>query len=155
MPEITLIPVAIATFVALYLAVIDLRELRIPNRILFPGLALSITAMLGVTFITGEFGALIRALSGALLATAIFFTIHLLNPAGLGMGDVKFASLIGLTLSWISFPIGLLGLAISWFAAALYAVITLIIRGSRMNRLVPFGPFMLFGLLFVEFGLLL
>lgn len=155
MSEISMIPVAIATAIALYISVIDLREFRIPNRILIPGLALTTASMFAVAVVTDRIGDLFRAFAGALLATAIFFTIHLLNPAGLGMGDVKFATLIGLTLAWISFPIGLLGLAVSWLAAAIFAIAVLLVRGSNRHQLVPFGPFMFFGLLFVEFGLLL
>lgn len=153
--EATFIPVAIATIVALYIAVIDFRELRIPNRILLPGLVISILAMVLTAISSSDFGSLLRALAGALISTAIFLAIHLLNPKGLGMGDVKFAALIGLTLSWISFPLGLIGLAISWLAASIFSIFTLLAQGRNFNRLIPFGPFMLFGLLFVEFGLLI
>lgn len=149
------LPIIVGTGFALQIALIDFRELRIPNGLLFLSLSVTLTCMFAihVNYSTGT--RLTGAIAGALLATSTFFFIHLLNPIGLGMGDVKFAAHIGLLLAWIAFPVGLLGLGISFIAAAIYAALQFAARGRNFNRLVPFAPFMLFGLLFVEAGLLI
>jgi len=149
------LPIIVGTGFALQIALIDLRELRIPNGLLSIGLLTTMTSMFAINFNFPTGTRLPGAIAGALLATLTFFLIHLLNPIGLGMGDVKFAAHIGLLLAWIAFPVGLLGLAISFIAAAIYAALQFAARGRNFNRLVPFAPFMLFGLLFVEAGLLI
>jgi leader peptidase (prepilin peptidase)/N-methyltransferase len=71
------------------------------------------------------------------------------------MGDVKFAGLIGIALSWISFPSGLIGLGIAFIASSIFSILVFVVKRDRFQRIIPFAPFMLLGLLFVEFGLLL
>ena len=150
-----LLPIGIASGVALYISLIDIREMRIPNRILFPGISLTLLAALFIAALTDDLSRFLLSALGGLIATLIFFLIHLLNPAGLGMGDVKFAGLIGIALSWIAFPIGLLGLIVSFFASGIFSILRIMISGHKPNALIPFAPFMLLGLLFVELGMLL
>lgn len=150
-----LLPTLIATVFATYIALIDIREFRIPNQVLVPALLITVTSMLFASLIHGDPLRLAGAMIGGLLSLLAFFAIHLLNPAGLGMGDVKLAFLIGGTLSWIAFPMGLLGLGIAFIALAIFTIIQAIFRRGRMSRILPFAPFLLFGLLFVELGLLI
>ena len=148
-------PIIVSTCFVTYLALLDIREFRIPNQILFPGLILTLSSMSLVAALTGNFNQLLRALFGGLLSVSLFFVLHLLNPTGLGMGDVKLSALIGATLSWISFPVGLLGLAIAFIASGIFAIFQLALFSRPLNGVLPFAPFMLFGMSFVEFGLLL
>ena len=74
---------------------------------------------------------------------------------GLGMGDVKFAALIGLALSWISFPAGLFGLGLAFIASSFFSLLLYLVRRNSFNRVIPFAPFMLLGLVFFQFGTLL
>ena len=146
------LPVAIASCFAIYLSMVDLKEMRIPNRILAIGLLVTVTTMSGAALYLGEMNRLLSALGGGLLSTVIFFMIHLVRPSGLGMGDVKFAGLIGATLSWISFPSGLIGLAIAFFISSLFSL-TLLITRRPLDRLIPFAPFMSMGLVIVALGI--
>ena len=77
------------------LSVIDVRTRRLPNRIVLPAAALVLAAQIAI--------APDRALEwtlGALGAFAFLLAAALLNPAGLGMGDVKLALLLGAALGW-------------------------------------------------------
>jgi leader peptidase (prepilin peptidase)/N-methyltransferase len=149
------LPLILATGFAIQLSLIDIREMRIPNRILIPALIISSTCILIVGLFTSQLTRSLVAIAGGLLSVALFFCIHLLRPSGLGMGDVKFAGLIGMTLSWISFPTGLIGLGLAFIFSSTFSLVIFVTRRKSFQRVVPFAPFMLLGLIFVEFGLLI
>lgn len=149
------LPVIVALAFSLYLSLIDLREMRIPNRILAIALFATLASMVSVSLLERDLIRLIQALLGGLLSVLIFFLIHLAKPSGLGMGDVKFAGLIGASLAWISFPTGLFGLVIAFISSALYSITVLIVRPKSHQRVIPFAPFMSLGLFFLGVGLLI
>ena len=155
MDLLTFLPVLVATSFAIYLSLVDIREMRIPNRILFPGILITSLIILSVALLRMDLWRAILAICGGVISTATFFMIHLLKPKGLGMGDVKFAGLIGIALSWISFPSGLIGLGVAFIASSIFSILVFVVKRDRFQRIIPFAPFMLLGLLFVEFGLLL
>jgi leader peptidase (prepilin peptidase)/N-methyltransferase len=148
---IEILPVLIATGGSIYIAIIDIQEMRIPNRILLRLTLFTLATMFLASLIEGEILKVVLALFGGLFSIFIFFFIHLLRPEGLGMGDVKFAGFLGLTMSWFAFPSALLGLAFAFIASAVFASIAIIFRMQKVDLLIPFGPFMVFGLLIVEF----
>jgi NAD(P)-dependent dehydrogenase (short-subunit alcohol dehydrogenase family) len=43
-------------------------------------------------------------------------------------------------------------LALSFVASSLFSLLVYMVKRSSFNRVVPFAPFMLIGLLFVQFG---
>ncbi|NDE12934.1 MAG: hypothetical protein EBZ99_04840, partial [Actinobacteria bacterium] len=67
--------------------------------------------------------------------------------------DVKFAGLIGLTLSWISFPSGLIGLGLAFIFSSIFSISIFVVRRKSFKKVLPFAPFMLLGLFSVELGL--
>ena len=149
------LPVIVALAFSLYLSLIDLREMRIPNRILLIAMITTFSSMVAVSLYQKDFIQLLQALLGGFLSVLIFFLIHLAKPSGLGMGDVKFAGLIGASLAWISFPAGLFGLVIAFLSSALYSIAVLVLSPKRHQRVIPFAPFMSLGLFFSGVGLLI
>lgn len=120
------------------LAVIDVRTRRLPNRIVLPAAAVVLAAQIAI--------APDRALEwtlGALGAFAFLLAAALLNPAGLGMGDVKLALLLGAALGWAVAPALLIGL----MAAALAGVVMVVRNGWAAGRkaTLPLGPFLALG----------
>jgi leader peptidase (prepilin peptidase)/N-methyltransferase len=66
----------------------------------------------------------------------------LIYPAGMGMGDVKLAALIGAVLGW-SVAVAILG---ALLAGAVFAVAVLVREGmSARKKAIPYGPFIAFG----------
>jgi leader peptidase (prepilin peptidase) / N-methyltransferase len=125
--------------VLVVLSVIDLRSRRLPNRIVLPAAAIVLAAQIAISparapeWIVAAAGA-----SGFLLAAS------LLNPAGLGMGDVKLALLLGAALGW-----AVLGALLIGFAAAGAAGLVLIARNGWAARgtAIPLAPFLAAGAL--------
>jgi leader peptidase (prepilin peptidase) / N-methyltransferase len=123
--------------VLIVLAVIDARSRRLPNAIVLPAAALVLAAQIAI--------APDRALEwvlAALGASALLFVAHLVYPAGLGMGDVKLALLLGAALGRFVVAALVIGLLAAAVAGAF-----LIARngwGARKATL-PLGPFLAVG----------
>lgn len=84
---------AVVLIVAAAATATDLRERRIPNRLTAAGAIAAVAA--GLALDPG--GQLGRLLAGA-AAAAFFGVAALVNPAGMGFGDVKLAAVLGLCL---------------------------------------------------------
>jgi prepilin signal peptidase PulO-like enzyme (type II secretory pathway) len=127
-----------AAFCAVLVAIaaIDAEHRIVPNRIVLPAaLAFLVARLLLAPSVEWPLAAL--AASGAL------FFVALAYPAGLGMGDVKLALLLGAALGTgvaVALMVGLL-------AALVPAVILIIRRGQRAARktAIPFAPFLALG----------
>jgi len=129
---------------ALVLSAIDIREHRLPNRIVGPlagavavwllvlGVANRDLERTGVAFLWG------------FAVMGIFFVLAIV--AGLGMGDVKFAWPLAATIGWFgsaAVQTAMLGLVVS---GGIVGVIALAARRDTKFQL-PYGPFMTIGLI--------
>jgi leader peptidase (prepilin peptidase)/N-methyltransferase len=119
------------------LSVIDLEERRLPNRIVLPALALVMAANVALSP-----GRTLEWTAAAAGAAAFFFVPLLVYPAGMGMGDVKLALLLGAMLG----KAVLTALFVATLAAAAVAIVLLVVHGpSARKRAIPFGPFLALG----------
>jgi leader peptidase (prepilin peptidase) / N-methyltransferase len=132
----------VAPFLGILLAcaLIDARYRIIPNRIVYPSLAVFAVAVAvfslagsGVSLVTGGLGLL--AFGGGLLLVA------LIAPHGMGMGDVKLAALIGLVLGSLGWRYVGVSVVVALLAGGLGAIVTLVAGGSRKDA-IPFGPYL-------------
>ena len=76
---------------------------------------------------------------GAFLA---FLAIAMINPAGMGGGDIKFAAVLGLM---VGFPGILMAIWISAIGGGLIAIGLILTRKKTRKDVMPFGPFMAIG----------
>ena len=125
-------------FVAMLIAVagIDLEHHIIPNRIVVPATAWALIAALLVA--RSDLGELLIAGAAAFLALLL---AALAYPAGMGMGDVKLAGVMGLYLGLAVAP----ALFAAFAVGAIVGVGIVIVSGGDRRRGVPFGPFLALG----------
>ncbi len=88
--------------VSVALTIVDLVQYRLPNAILFPGMAASAVIIVVGELLDGDTSAIGHAAIGAVLYSALLLAVHLLNPAGMGFGDVKLALLLGAFAGWVA-----------------------------------------------------
>jgi leader peptidase (prepilin peptidase)/N-methyltransferase len=113
----------------------DFERRIIPNRIVLPSAAFVLAANTlvhpSVEWIAAGLGA-----AGFLLLAALAY------PAGMGMGDVKLALLLGVGLGR-TVPVALM---IGMLSALVPAIVLLARHGSAARKMaIPFGPFLAFG----------
>lgn len=82
------------------LSVVDLYVYRLPDRITFPAIGISIVVMVVAAFGIDRPSALGRAAAGMGGYFVLLLITHLISPKGMGFGDVKLALLLGLHLGW-------------------------------------------------------
>jgi leader peptidase (prepilin peptidase)/N-methyltransferase len=123
------------------LAAIDIRHRRIPNRIVLP--AAAAVLVLQVAFYPDHAAEWV----GASFGTALFLFLPLLVfPAGMGLGDVKLALLLGAMLGQDVISALLVGFLSLW-PVAVYLIAK---HGwSARKETVPFGPSLAFGAVLV------
>jgi leader peptidase (prepilin peptidase) / N-methyltransferase len=126
-----------AFFCAVLVAVsaIDLEHRIIPNRIVLPA---TVVVLLANTArdLSPEWIAAGLAASGFLFAAALIY------PAGMGMGDVKLALLMGVALGKTVSVALMLGM----LAALVPGIILLARHGTKARKMgIPFGPFLALG----------
>jgi leader peptidase (prepilin peptidase)/N-methyltransferase len=120
------------------IAAIDLERRIIPNRITGPAAIAAI--VLGLVLDPG--GEPERLIAGV-AAAAFFLVAALVNPAGMGMGDVKLAGVLGLFLGRAVAPALLVAL-VAGVVAGIVVVRRVGVRAGRKTG-VPFGPFLALG----------
>jgi leader peptidase (prepilin peptidase)/N-methyltransferase len=131
--------------VGVLLAVVDFRVQRLPDVLTLP-LAAAALALLGLVALSPEHtGHWTNALLGALALGGGYFVLFLINPAGMGFGDVKLALGIGAVLGWYGWGTVLLGTFAGFLLGALYGGALIAARRAGRKTAIPFGPFLIAG----------
>jgi leader peptidase (prepilin peptidase)/N-methyltransferase len=113
----------------------DLTHRIVPNRVVIPG-AVAVLGLMTVAEPSPEWAIAAVGASGFLLAAALAY------PAGMGMGDVKLALLMGAALGR-TVPVALM---LGMVAALVPSVVLLARHGGRARKMgIPFAPFLALG----------
>ena len=128
--------------VLVVLSAIDLTHRIVPNRIVLPAALIVLLAQTALN--PSPEWAL-----GALGAAGFLFVAALAYPAGMGMGDVKLALLLGAMLGRL---VGV-GLMLGMLAALVPSFVLLARHGSAARKMgIPFAPFLALGALIALFA---
>lgn len=129
--------------VLVLLSVIDFERHILPNRIVLPAAVAVLVAQIALAPDRA-----VEWIVAALGASLFFLVLALINPAGLGMGDVKLALLLGAMLGRLV----IMALLVGSVGVALVAVFLLARHGSSARKTaLPFGPFLAAGAVVVLF----
>ncbi|MDF1498393.1 MAG: prepilin peptidase [Patescibacteria group bacterium] len=146
-------------------SVFDIRHYIIPDKIIFPAIAVSLVYNFVVDFVLNDYMRLDYVFSGnglisvlflllfasqffntlvaAFSAFGFFLIIFLLTKGnGMGGGDVKLAFLMGLILGW---PLILLAVFLSFIFGSIFGLALIFAGKKKMKSMVPFGPFLVAG----------
>jgi leader peptidase (prepilin peptidase)/N-methyltransferase len=131
------------------LTIVDAREHRLPNKLVALSAAIGVATIAITASLTPDPHLLLRGLTCAAGAFAVYLALHLLsrtkNGAGLGAGDVKLSAVLGLYLGWVSVDAAVLGIASGFVLGALFSLALIAIRRGNRRTQVAFGPWMLTG----------
>jgi leader peptidase (prepilin peptidase)/N-methyltransferase len=116
---------------------IDLEHHLVLNRVIYPAI---VVALLFIPFAPGHSAK--ELLFGGLIGLALLFLIAFIYPAGMGMGDVKLATFVGLV---VGFPSVFVALLFSFVAGGLVGGGLLLTGLKGRKDPVPFAPFLVAG----------
>jgi len=150
---ISLVPIAYVAGMAIPVLIIDLKEHRVPNKVVMPLLLLTLLCWLTLAVWQGKWAEL--GLSVLVFLGLMFMGIILNYFDWLGMGDVKCMATLGLIIAWFSvpasliFPLIVFGLSLFIvFGALLLDAIGLI--NLDRTKTVPLYPYII-----VAFGIMM
>jgi leader peptidase (prepilin peptidase)/N-methyltransferase len=149
-----------ALWCCVFLAIIfiDWEHKLILNRITYPAV-LAALVILGIDTISPEWSVLtyikyhwpesgvlnIDILNGIIagaIGFAFFFIIFVINPRGMGMGDIKLAFLIGIVTG---FPLVVVALLIGILVGGLAAIVFILLMKKGRKDVIPYGTFLAIG----------
>jgi leader peptidase (prepilin peptidase)/N-methyltransferase len=127
------------------LVVVDLAALRLPNVMVGPLYLLLLGALVVAAILDRDPLRLLQAVGCAVAMMAVYLLLSVIRRGQLGMGDVKFAGVIGLFLGWLGWSEALLGMVAAFALSGVVAVGMLWIWRMGLQLKFPFGPFMVAG----------
>lgn len=117
-------------------AYIDFRHMIILDEIL---LALCVSGLVYIRVSGAGWQVPAAGFAGGCLLTGL---IYVVSKGGFGLGDVKFAAVLGI---WLGFPGILVGLALAFLGGGLAALLLCALQKASMKTRIPFGPFLSVG----------
>lgn len=128
--------------VLVVVSAIDLERSIIPNRVVYPALAAALPLLVVASAGDRSWSSLATAAIGGAAAFAFLLVVHLIQPAGMGFGDVRLAGVIGVYLGWLGLGQVAVGLVAGFLLAAVVGAALLLAGSAGRTTKVPFGPFM-------------
>ena len=136
----------LAVWVMVPLAFIDLDVHRLPDTIQLPSYPILAALLAACSLVTGDWGALGRALLAGAALWSLFLALALVLPGGgIGFGDVKLAGLLGMLLGWLTWAHVILATLATFLIGGVVAVGLLVTRRKSRKDEFAYGPSMLLG----------
>lgn len=141
---VSTVPLAVLLAV---ITVIDLRELRIPNKLTRPGTVLALPLLALSLMSDWSDLSLMRAVLAGVALGAVYFVIFFIYPPGMGLGDVKLAPILGAQLGLFGWIPVVRAVLLAHVIAGPVALLLLAFGRARKGTGFPFGPFLVAGTL--------
>ncbi|WP_339152235.1 A24 family peptidase [Streptomyces sp. F41] len=133
--------------VAVLLATVDRRVHRLPDPLTLPLAAAAVLLLGGAALLPGHAGSWTSGLLGGAALGGFYLLLFLINPNGMGFGDVKLALALGVALGWYGWEVLFLGGFAGFLFGAAYGLGLVLLRRAGRKTGIPFGPFMIAGAL--------
>nr|WP_107309319.1 A24 family peptidase [Streptomyces sp. TP-A0356] len=131
--------------VGVLLTIVDFRVQRLPDVVTLPLAALALVLLAAAAALPEHAGEWLTALLGALVLGGAYFLLFLVNPNGMGFGDVKLALGLGAVLGWYGWPAVVLGTFAGFLFGGLYGLGLVLAHRAGRRTAIPFGPFLIAG----------
>ena len=122
------------------LSAIDLKVHRLPNQLVAWFTATQIATLIVLSL--NDPNDLMMPFLVAVGTTAIYLILFVLSRGSLGMGDVKFAFPLGLTVGWYAPDLWLVGILGTFLSAGVVALVGIITKRMNRQSKLALGPYM-------------
>lgn len=136
--------------ILIVVAVIDIHEQIIPNRIIVPAILAGLVLFVLSGLLNAKFVPLIKAetlyvwlqpLVGFLVGGGFLLAVALVKEEGMGGGDIKLAAFMGLFLGWYV----VLAMFIGFLTGAIVGLSLILLKKKGRKEPISFGPFLALG----------
>jgi leader peptidase (prepilin peptidase)/N-methyltransferase len=143
--DVVLAAYAVLGVALVLMSAVDLEYQIIPNRIVYPTLAVMVPLFGVASAVDDRWGSLARAAIGGAVAFGAFLAIHLAVPRGMGFGDVRLAGLLGFATGWLGLGHTFVGFFAAFVLGAVIGIAAMAVSGAGRKTRIPFGPFLAAG----------
>ena len=133
--------------VAAVVTMTDLGARRIPNDLVLPAYLVGPALLALGAGVSGAWWPLLRASIGMAMLAGFYLALALAFPSGMGLGDVKWAGIIGLFLAYLAWTTLSTGTLLAFVAAAVVVLARHALRRQVGRLTLPMAPFMTAGAL--------
>ena len=137
------IPLLALLVASLPLAIIDIREHRLPNPITYTLSAISCLGTALASYASGDWERWLIASGLNLGITGVGVLLYLLK--GFGLGDVKLLFAMNQILGYFSPWLVLVSLTIALFTSTAFSLIGILLGRLKWKDRIAFGPFLILG----------
>jgi len=131
--------------ITLPLVLIDLGYKRLPNVLTYSGFIWGLFAAILSAFLSSDLSEVSEPLITSLGCAIFFLLLNLISRGGMGMGDVKLAGVIGITLALAGWHHAIFGILLGFLVGGLFSLALLLSKRAAIGTAIPFGPWMLLG----------
>ena len=143
----SVLPILLIAAISIPLAITDIREHRLPNKYTYTAIICSVLATAFASLNTGRWVDLAIAM---IVGSATGLVGYLLARAkAIGMGDIKLLIAMHIPLAWHAPVLVLLSLGLGLGVATIVSLIQLALGKIRPRSLIPLGPYLILGFLFI------
>lgn len=135
-----LIPLVVFIGFGTRLSVIDLRVHRLPNQLVAWFTATQIATLIALSL--DDINYLKLPVLVAVGTSATYLILFALSRGSLGMGDVKFAFPLGLTVGWYAPDLWLMAIFATFLSAGVVALVGIIAKRMNRQSKLALGPYM-------------
>jgi leader peptidase (prepilin peptidase)/N-methyltransferase len=135
-----LIPLVVFIGFGTRLSVIDLKVHRLPNQLVAWFTATQIATLIALSL--DDINDLKLPLLVAIGTSVTYSILFVLSRGSLGMGDVKFAFPLGLTVGWYASELWLIAILGSFLSAGVVALVGIIAKRMDRESKLALGPYM-------------
>ena len=136
----------------LALAVIDLEQMILPKKVVYPTLAMVAGLLVLAAVVRGDWHDLLVAAICSVAWFAVFFVLNFASPRMLGFGDVRLALVLGLGLGWLGWRYAVLGFFAANLVGAVLGVALIAMKKITREQPIPYGVFLALGAAFAIFA---
>jgi leader peptidase (prepilin peptidase) / N-methyltransferase len=144
-PHLALLPYCILGLSLVAISAVDFERFIIPNRIVYPTLAVLVPLLVVTSAADHSWGLLTHAAIAGAAAFLAFYVVHLVVPGGMGFGDVRLAGVLGVAVGWIGLGLAFVAFFIGFLLGAVIGIVVMMVTGGGRKTKVPFGPFLAAG----------
>lgn len=117
---------------------------RLPNGLTYPAYP-AVFGLLVLASLSASDRRWVGALVGMAALVVLFGLLWLVSRGQVGLGDVKWAGIIGLTLGWLGADALVVGTMTTFLIGGVWAVLLLLFRGASRSTPLAYGPAMCLG----------
>lgn len=131
--------------ISIALTAIDLEHFRLPDAITFPSYPVALVLLAVPALLSGESERLVRAVICGVALFAFYALLWIVYPAGMGLGDVKLAGILGMYLGWFGYGQAVVGGFAAFLLGGVVGIGLIALRRADRKTNIPFGPYMIVG----------